>query len=188
MTQTNKMKQLTILFLFITSTMYSQVHPDDVRHPDNQPFVVEVAFNQDVLFEDVTQLQFNHRYIDKYLEQGEVAWTHYTFHCPAHNIQECYQDSIKFIKIDENATTIAIKDNTISVIADVIRDQRDEPAYFTIIDYEIKSDNEDIIYTCVDYQGVEYSIYIEGEDGLIYIKPNVTDDMILIYSVYHYIP
>jgi hypothetical protein len=37
-------------------------HPDNVNHPDNQPYVLEVAFNERIVPEDVTQAQFNARY------------------------------------------------------------------------------------------------------------------------------
>jgi len=36
---------------------------DDINNPSNQPFVLEVAFNEGIEVDDVTQAQFNARYI-----------------------------------------------------------------------------------------------------------------------------
>jgi len=36
--------------------------PDNVRHPDNSEFVLEIAFNEQIAPEQVTQKQFNARY------------------------------------------------------------------------------------------------------------------------------
>jgi len=39
------------------------MQPDTICNPDNQPFVLECAFNNDSAIEDVTQEQFNERYL-----------------------------------------------------------------------------------------------------------------------------
>lgn len=36
---------------------------DDISNPDNQPYVLEVAFNLDIPVDSVTQAQFNMRYV-----------------------------------------------------------------------------------------------------------------------------
>ena len=37
--------------------------PEYVHHPDNQPFVLEVAFNEGITVDKVTQQMFNERYL-----------------------------------------------------------------------------------------------------------------------------
>ena len=46
------------IFLFITSW------GDSIYNPENEEFVVEVAFNLDITVDEVTQEQFNDRYIN----------------------------------------------------------------------------------------------------------------------------
>lgn len=36
---------------------------DDINNPSNQPFVLEVAFNEGIEVDNVTQAQFNARYL-----------------------------------------------------------------------------------------------------------------------------
>ena len=36
---------------------------DDINNPDNQPFVLEVAFNEECKVDEVTQAMFNARYL-----------------------------------------------------------------------------------------------------------------------------
>ena len=38
---------------------------DDINNPDNQPFVLEVAFNEECSVDEVTQYMFNKRYLDR---------------------------------------------------------------------------------------------------------------------------
>jgi len=58
------------LFLYIgvmnTAPEYMNTactEPDTICNPDNQPFVLECAFNNDSAIEDITQKQFNERYL-----------------------------------------------------------------------------------------------------------------------------
>lgn len=58
--------KLTIMALILISLMSwcgVRNSDDSVRHPDNQPYVLEVAFDLGVDVDKVTQLQFAKRYL-----------------------------------------------------------------------------------------------------------------------------
>jgi len=52
------MKPLLLLVL-----LYTVIWADNIHNPDNEEYVVEVAFNLDIPVDSVTQEQFNQRYI-----------------------------------------------------------------------------------------------------------------------------
>ena len=95
-------------------------------------------------------------------------------------------DHREFVETDQWPVTIKVIDDIISIVPDKIRDQRDEPAFFVILDYDIKSDSEDIKYLCYDYQHTRYTIYIESEDHLIHVRPHGEDREKIYYLTYHY--
>jgi hypothetical protein len=44
------------------TTTSDKYNADDIRNPDNKEYVEEVAFNEGVSYEEVTQEMFNARY------------------------------------------------------------------------------------------------------------------------------
>lgn len=56
---------LILLIAMITNGNFNKeiAWSDNIKNPDNSEFVVEVAFNLDISIKDVTQEQFNARYL-----------------------------------------------------------------------------------------------------------------------------
>jgi len=67
----NAIKLLLPALITLQIMLYKPVKPindtlsiDDIKHPYNEEFIVEVAFNLDIPIDSVTQEQFNERYIN----------------------------------------------------------------------------------------------------------------------------
>jgi hypothetical protein len=59
------MKLIIILMMMLTrnySSTSEQYDTDDIHNPDNKEYVEEIAFNEGVSYEEVTQEMFNERY------------------------------------------------------------------------------------------------------------------------------
>lgn len=58
-------RRFFILLAAIALLIYTGVRnsPDSIYNPENQPYVLECAFNLGIDIEDVTQKQFNERYL-----------------------------------------------------------------------------------------------------------------------------
>jgi len=65
--QKESLKITIILLVVIVAMVYLGVRnsPDSIHNTDNQPFVLEVAFNEGVTVDKVTQGQFNKRYLNE---------------------------------------------------------------------------------------------------------------------------
>jgi len=63
--QKNNLKVAIILLILMALLAWCGVRnsPDSIHNPANEEFVVEVAFNLDIEPKDVTQEQFNERYL-----------------------------------------------------------------------------------------------------------------------------
>jgi hypothetical protein len=57
-----KLIMLLIMLLGRDHTTTDQYDADDIRNPDNKEYVNEIAFNEDISYEEVTQEMFNERY------------------------------------------------------------------------------------------------------------------------------
>jgi hypothetical protein len=59
------MKLIIILMMMLTrnySSTSEQYDTDDIHNPDNKEYVEEIAFNEGISYEEVTQKMFNERY------------------------------------------------------------------------------------------------------------------------------
>ena len=63
--QKNNLKVAIILLIVMALLTWIGIRnsPDSIHHPDNEEFVVEVAFNLGIEPNEVTQLQFAKRYL-----------------------------------------------------------------------------------------------------------------------------
>jgi hypothetical protein len=51
------------LFVQFSNQIKSQRYENSIKNPENQPFVLECAFNLGIPIDSVTQEQFNERYL-----------------------------------------------------------------------------------------------------------------------------
>jgi hypothetical protein len=65
LTQRNNLKITIIILILMALFLWIGIrnNPDNIHHPDNQPFVLEVAFNEGIDTTEITQEQFNERYL-----------------------------------------------------------------------------------------------------------------------------